>query len=64
MPTLVGFNTFAALPEEQISEKISRRILSGDQGMIVWWSVGAGVHGARGMVPRRHRGDRFLRASA
>src|SRR5262245_5109729 len=32
MPTLVGFGTFAALPEEQISEKISRRILSGDQG--------------------------------
>src|SRR5215467_14590144 len=104
MPTLVGFGTFAALLEEQISEKISRRILSGDQGMIVWWSIGAGVHvephshtneqivwmlkgkmefrlgseqrvcgrrrghsgryGARGMVPRRHRGDRFLRASA
>ena len=106
MPTLVGFGTFAALPEEQISEKISRRVLSGDQGMIVWWSIGAGVHvephshaneqivwmlkgkmefrlgneqrvcgrgdvvvvpggtGARGMVPRRHRGDRFLRASA
>jgi len=40
MPTLVGFGTFAALPEEQISEKISRRILSGDQGMIVWWSIG------------------------
>ena len=33
MPTLVGFGTFAALPEEQISEKISRRILSGEQGM-------------------------------
>ena len=44
MPTLVGFGTFAALPEEQISEKISRRILSGDQGMLVWWSIGAGVH--------------------
>jgi quercetin dioxygenase-like cupin family protein len=44
MPRLVGFGTFAALPEEQISEKISRRILSGDQGMIVWWSIGAGVH--------------------
>jgi hypothetical protein len=41
MPTLVGFGTFAALLEEQISEKISRRILSGDQGMIVWWSIGA-----------------------
>ena len=26
MPTLVGFSTFAALPEEQITEKISRRI--------------------------------------
>jgi quercetin dioxygenase-like cupin family protein len=44
MPTLVGFGSFAALPEEQISEKISRRILSGDQGMLVWWSIGAGVH--------------------
>ena len=42
MPTLAGFNTFAALPEEQISEKISRRILSGDQGMLVWWSIEAG----------------------
>jgi len=27
MPTLVGFGTFAALREEQISEKISRRAL-------------------------------------
>jgi hypothetical protein len=44
MPRLVGFGTFAALLEEQLSEKISRRILAGDQGMIVWWSIGAGVH--------------------
>ena len=43
MPTLVGFGTFAALPEEQINEKVSRRILSGEQGMIVWWSIGARV---------------------
>jgi hypothetical protein len=28
----VRFSAFAQLPEEQISEKISRRILSGDQG--------------------------------
>ena len=35
MPTLVGFGAFAALPQEQISKKISRRILSGDQGMIL-----------------------------
>src|SRR5262245_34945357 len=44
MPKLVGFSRFAELPEEQIAEKISRRILSGNQGMVVWWSVGAGVH--------------------
>ena len=44
MPTLVGFGRFAALLEEQISEKISRRILSGDQGMIVRWSIGVDVH--------------------
>jgi hypothetical protein len=30
MPTLVGFGAFAELLQEQISEKISRRILSGD----------------------------------
>ena len=43
MPRLVGFSRFDALLEEQIDEKISRRILSGDQGMVVWWSIGAGV---------------------
>jgi quercetin dioxygenase-like cupin family protein len=44
MTNLMGFGTFAALPDEQLSEKISRRILSGSQGMVVWWSIGAGVH--------------------
>jgi hypothetical protein len=44
MPKLMGFSRFAALLEEQISEKISRRILAGDQGMVVWWSTWAGVH--------------------
>jgi hypothetical protein len=55
VPTLVGFGTFAALPEEQISEKISRRILSGDQGMIVWWSIGAGVH----VEPHSHANEQI-----
>jgi quercetin dioxygenase-like cupin family protein len=44
MPTLTGFGAFASIPEEQISDKVSRRILAGDQAMIVWWSVAAGVH--------------------
>jgi quercetin dioxygenase-like cupin family protein len=56
MPTLVGFGTFAALFEEQISEKISRRILSGDQGMIVWWSIGAGVH----VEPHSHTNEQIV----
>jgi hypothetical protein len=56
MPKLVGFNRFAALPEEQISEKISRRILSGDQEMIVWWSVGAGVH----VEPHSHANEQIV----
>jgi Cupin domain len=55
MPRLVGFGTFAALPEERISEKISRRILSGDQGMIVWWSIGAGVH----VEPHSHANEQI-----
>jgi hypothetical protein len=33
MPRLVGFSRFSALLEEQISEKISRRILSGASGL-------------------------------
>jgi quercetin dioxygenase-like cupin family protein len=56
MPTLVGFGTFAALPEEEISEKISRRILSGDQGMLVWWSIGAGVH----VEPHSHANEQIV----
>jgi quercetin dioxygenase-like cupin family protein len=44
MPTLSGFGAFASLPEERVSQKVTRRILSGDQGMIVWWSIEAGVH--------------------
>jgi quercetin dioxygenase-like cupin family protein len=56
MATLVGFGTFAALPEEQISEKVSRRILSGDQGMIVWWSIGAGIH----VEPHSHPNEQIV----
>ncbi len=55
MPTLLGFGTFAALPEERISEKISRRILS-EQGMVVWWSIGAGVH----VEPHSHANEQIV----
>jgi quercetin dioxygenase-like cupin family protein len=56
MPRLVGFSRFADLPEEQISEKISRRILSGDQGMVVWWSIGTGAH----VEPHSHANEQIV----
>jgi unsaturated pyranuronate lyase len=56
MPTLSGFGAFASLPEERISEKITRRILSGDQGMIVWWSIDAGVH----VEPHQHHNEQIV----
>ena len=56
MSTLVGFGAFADLRDEQISEKISRRILSGDHGMIVWWSIGAGVH----VEPHSHANEQIV----
>jgi len=44
MPSITGFRAFAAIPEEHVSDKISRRIVAGEKGMIVWWSIAAGVH--------------------
>jgi quercetin dioxygenase-like cupin family protein len=55
MPILAGFNTFAALPEERISEKIRRRTLAGDQGLLVWWSIEAGVH----VEPHSHANEQI-----
>jgi quercetin dioxygenase-like cupin family protein len=44
MPKLSDFVALASLPVEQVTDKISRRIVSGDQVMIVWWSMKAGAH--------------------
>ena len=46
MPKLSGYSSFATLPEERISDKITRRLVAGEHGMIVWWSVKAGAHAA------------------
>jgi hypothetical protein len=35
---------------------VSRRILSGDQGMLVWWSIGAGVH----VEPHSHANEQIV----
>ena len=42
MATMTGFGALKTLPEERITDKITRRVLSGKQGMMVWWSAKAG----------------------
>lgn len=42
--TKSGFHRLMDLPEEQVSDKITRRVLSGDKAMITWWSVKAGAY--------------------
>jgi quercetin dioxygenase-like cupin family protein len=56
MSKLASFGTFADLREEQLSEKISRRVLSGSQGMIVWWSIRASVH----VEPHSHTNEQIV----
>ena len=46
MPVTFGYKELAALPLERITDKISRRVLSGKQGMMVWWTIKAGAHAA------------------
>ncbi len=46
MSVISGFEKLTALPQERITDKISRRVLAGKQGMIVWWSMKAGAHAA------------------
>ena len=51
MPVIKGFETLKNLPEEKISDQISRRVLAGDKSMIVWWSMKAGAHAAAHQHP-------------
>jgi unsaturated pyranuronate lyase len=44
MTTLKGFGSLSAIPEEKITDKITRRVLTGEKGMMVWWSIKAGAH--------------------
>ena len=44
MVALNGFGDLASVPEETINDKITRKVVSGDQGMIVWWRIKAGGH--------------------
>jgi unsaturated pyranuronate lyase len=46
MPVIAGFEQLASVPEEQITDKIRRRVISGQQGMMVYWRMTAGAHAA------------------
>jgi quercetin dioxygenase-like cupin family protein len=41
-----GFHALKDIPEEKVTDAISRRILTGEKEMIVWWRIKAGVHAA------------------
>jgi quercetin dioxygenase-like cupin family protein len=46
MPVMTGFHALNDLPIEKVTDKITRRVLAGDKGMVVWWSMKAGAHAA------------------
>jgi hypothetical protein len=46
MPVITGFDKLASVPEEQITDKIRRRVVSGKQGTMVYWRMKAGAHAA------------------
>ena len=43
MPVITGFDKLASVPEEQITDKIRRRVVSGKQGTMVYWRMKAGA---------------------
>jgi len=56
MPVIVGFDKLASVPEEQITDKIRRRVLSGKQGTMVYWRIKAGGHAAA----HKHPHEQFV----
>jgi quercetin dioxygenase-like cupin family protein len=46
MPKLAGFGSLNTLAEERVTDKITRRLVAGDQCMLVVWQMQAGAHAA------------------
>jgi quercetin dioxygenase-like cupin family protein len=46
IPTMTGYANLKQLPAEQVGDKISRKILVGEQGMVVFWKMKAGARAA------------------
>ncbi len=56
MPVIAGFDKLASVPEEQITDKIGRRVISGKQGTLVYWRMRAGAHAAA----HKHPHEQFV----
>jgi quercetin dioxygenase-like cupin family protein len=56
MPVIAGFDTLACMSEEQITDKIGRRVVSGKQGTMVYWRIKAGAHAAA----HKHPHEQFV----
>src|SRR5260370_25751324 len=56
MPVIGGFDKLASVPEEQITDKIQRRVISGKQGTMVYWSISAGAH----VAAHKHPHEQFV----
>jgi unsaturated pyranuronate lyase len=41
-----GYAQLAALPEEKVTPQITRRVLTGEKEMLVFWRMKAGAHAA------------------
>ena len=52
MPVITGFDKLDSVPEEQITDKIGRRFISGKQGTMVYWRMKAGAHAAAHQHPQ------------
>jgi quercetin dioxygenase-like cupin family protein len=56
MPVIAGFDKLASVPEEEITDKIRRRVVSGKQGTLVYWKMKAGAHAAA----HKHPHEQFV----
>ena len=56
MPVITGFDKLASVPEEQITDKIRRRVVSGTQGTMVHWRMKAGAQAAA----HKHPHEQFV----
>ena len=56
MPVIAGFDKLASVPEEQITDKIRRRVVSGTQGTMVYWRMKAGAQAAA----HKHPHEQFV----